>query len=179
MKFVETEIRGAFVVDVEPAADERGFFARTFCEEEFRAHGLDPRVAQCSISFNRSRATLRGLHYQAAPHEEAKLVRCTAGAIWDVVLDLRRGSPTFLRWYGTDLTAENRRMLYVPPGCAHGFVTVTDAAEVFYQISVPYVPDASRGVRWNDPAFAIEWPVEPRVISPRDTEWPPWSDSAR
>jgi len=176
MNFIETPICGAFVIELEPFSDERGSFARAFCEDEFRAHGLQSRIAQCSVSFNRRRATLRGMHYQIAPHEEAKLVRCTMGTIHDVVLDLRRESPTCLRWYGADLSAENRRMLYVPEGCAHGFITLVDESEVFYQISAPYEPPASRGVRWNDPAFSIAWPIEPAVISQRDAQWPLWSD---
>lgn len=178
MRFIETPIGGAFVIEIEPACDERGFFARTFCEDEFRAHGLRSDMAQCSVSFNDRRGTLRGMHYQTAPHEEAKLVRCTMGAIHDVVLDLRPDSPTRHRSYGNKLTADNRRMLYVPEGCAHGFITLSDNAEVFYQISTVYAPAASRGVRWNDPAFSIVWPIEPVIISDRDAQWPLWTELA-
>jgi dTDP-4-dehydrorhamnose 3,5-epimerase len=159
------------VIDLERVADDRGFFARSFCREEFAAHGLEAEVAQCSISFNRHRGTLRGLHYQAAPHAEAKLVRCSAGAIWDVVVDLRPGSPTFKLHFALTLSAAEGRMLYVPPGLAHGFLTVDDATEVAYQMSVPYHAPAARGVRWDDPAFAIPWPAPPLVISERDRAW--------
>ena len=176
MQFLETSIPGTFTIEIEPARDERGFFARSFDEEEFRAHGLDPHVAQCGISFNARRGTLRGMHFQAAPHQEAKLVRCTAGAVYDVVLDLRPGSPSYRRWQALELTPRKLRMLYIPPGCAHGFMTLTDDAEVFYQISAAHVPDAARGVRWNDPAFGIDWPGEPSVIAPRDAEWPLWTE---
>jgi dTDP-4-dehydrorhamnose 3,5-epimerase len=168
MIFIETGIEGVCVVEPERHVDERGFFARTWDPEEFAAHGLNPRVAQCSISFNAGRGTLRGLHYQSAPHEEAKLVRCTAGALFDVALDLRAHSPTFLSWFGATLSGDNGRALYVPEGCAHGFLTLADATEVHYQISAPHAPDAARGVRWDDPAFAIEWPGEVKVISERD-----------
>ena len=164
------------MIEIEPSVDERGFFARTFSEEEFGLRGLQTRVAQSSISFNRRRGTLRGMHYQAAPHEEAKLVRCTAGAMYDVILDLRSGSPTYLSSWGTELTAANHRMVYVPEGCAHGFMTLEDDSEVSYQISVPFTPAASRGVRWNDPAFSIAWPIEPVVMSNRDARWPLWNE---
>ena len=176
MQFIDTPIPEMFVIEVEPVRDERGFFARSFCEEELRARGLNPHVSQCGISFNARRGTLRGMHYQAAPHEEAKLVRCTMGAVYDVVLDLRRDSPAYRRWYATELTSQNRRLLYVPEGCAHGFLTLTDETELFYQISMPHARDAARGVRWNDPAFGIEWPCEPAVIAERDALWPLWTD---
>jgi len=161
-------IGGVFVIDVEPHPDERGFFARISCNDEFRAHGLDPQIVQSSISYNSKRGTLRGMHYQAAPYEETKFVRCTAGAIYDVVVDLRRSSETYRRWTAVELTAANRRTLYVPRGVAHGFITLTDDAEVLYQMGVGYVADAARGVRWDDAAFGIEWPMEPLVISERD-----------
>jgi dTDP-4-dehydrorhamnose 3,5-epimerase len=151
--------------------DERGFFARTWCRQEFEAHGLNSRLAQSSISFNKRRGTLRGMHYQSAPDEEAKLVRCTMGAIYDVTIDLRRDSPTFKQWVGLELTAENRRMLYIPEGFAHGLQTLTDDTEVFYQISERYAPESARGVRWNDPAFAIDWPVSVTIISERDNTY--------
>jgi dTDP-4-dehydrorhamnose 3,5-epimerase len=168
MKFARTQLEGALVIDIERLEDERGFFARSWCEREFREHGLNPRLAQCSISFNRQRGTLRGMHFQAAPHEEAKIVRCTGGAIYDVIIDLRPGSPTFTRWIGVELSAENRRMLYVPEGCAHGFQTLIDDSEVFYQISEFYAPESARGVRWNDPRFGITWPLEVAAMSDKD-----------
>lgn len=168
MKFIEIPLTGALVIDVEPAHDERGFFARTWCRDEFAERGLETAVAQNSISFNRRRATLRGLHYQAPPHDEVKLVRCTRGAIYDVIVDLRPDGETFGKWFGIELTAENHRMLYVPKGMAHGFVTLLDDTEIYYQISQPQVPQAARGIRWNDPHFNITWPVAPEVISERD-----------
>lgn len=169
MRFCELDIAGAYLIDVEPHRDERGLFARTFCAREFEERGLIPLFAQCSTSFNARRGTLRGLHYQAAPHEETKVVRCTAGAIFDVIVDLRPGSATHLKWYGAELTAANRRMMYIPSGVAHGFQTTLDDTEVFYQISAEYVASASRGQRWNDPAFAIRWP-DPHgpILSERD-----------
>jgi dTDP-4-dehydrorhamnose 3,5-epimerase len=173
--FRETEVAGGYVVEPERMEDERGFFARTFSSGEFAARGLDGRVEQCSTSFNAKVGTLRGLHYQSAPHGEAKLVRCTRGAIYDVAVDLRPESPSYLRWFGLELSADDGRALFVPEGCAHGFQTLVDAAEVLYQISAPYVPAAARGVRWDDPAFGIEWPPEPpggRTIAPRDAGYP-------
>ena len=172
MIFKETGIDGAWVIEPQRHEDERGFFARTWDPDEFAGRGLNPELAQCSISFNRARGTLRGLHYQAAPHEEAKLVRCTAGAIFDVAVDLRPGSPTLRDWFGVELSAENRLALYIPEGCAHGFLTLADDSEVHYQISQAYVPDAGRGARWDDPAFAIRWPGEVVVINDRDASYP-------
>jgi dTDP-4-dehydrorhamnose 3,5-epimerase len=172
MRFTETKVAGAFLIEPEPIADERGFFARTWCREEFADHGLTGELAQANISFNHRRGTLRGLHYQADPHAEAKLVRATRGAIWDLALDLRRDSPTYLAWFGAELSDANRHMLYVPEGCAHGFLTLTDDAEVAYQMSAPYVPQAARGVRFDDPAFGIEWPGEVVVINERDRTYP-------
>ncbi len=172
MIFRETTLPGVWLVEPEPLPDERGFFARTWCRQEFEARGLNPQLAQCSVSWNHARGTVRGLHYQAAPHEEAKLVRCTRGAIHDVALDVRRGSPTFGRWIAADLSADNRRMLYVPEGVAHGFQTLLDDTEVFYQISVAHHPASARGVRWDDPACAIDWPVRPVTVSPRDAALP-------
>jgi dTDP-4-dehydrorhamnose 3,5-epimerase len=175
--FTETRLRGAFVVDIEPHDDERGFFARVWDGEEFAARGLDARVSQASIAYNHLAGTLRGLHYQVAPFAETKLVRCTRGAIWDVVVDLRRDSPTFLEWVGVELSAENRRTLYVPEEFAHGYQTLVDASEVWYQMSVPYAPAAARGLRWDDPRLAIEWPeVDYRVMSERDLTWPDLDD---
>jgi dTDP-4-dehydrorhamnose 3,5-epimerase len=172
MRFTETKVAGAFLIEPEPIADERGFFARTWCREEFTDHGLTGELAQANISFNHRKGTLRGLHYQAAPHAEAKLVRVTRGAIWDLALDLRRDSPTYLAWFGAELNDANRHMLYVPEGCAHGFLTLTDAAEVAYQMSAPYAAAAARGVRHDDPAFGIRWPGEVVVINERDRTYP-------
>src|SRR5262245_7378870 len=171
MTFTETGLAGAFVLDINPSEDERGFFARSWCSDEAAARGLESRMVQCSISSNARKGTLRGLHYQVAPFQEAKLVRCTAGAIYDVIVDLRPGSPTRCRYVGVELSAANHRTLYVPKGFAHGFLTLMDESEVFYQISEFYHPDAQRGVRWNDPAFAIAWPAPPAIISPRDATY--------
>lgn len=171
MIFTETKLEGAFVIEPEKKEDERGFFARTWCREEFLAHGLNPRPAQCSVSYNKKKGTLRGMHYQAAPYEEAKLVRCTRGAVYDVILDLRPCSLTFKRWVAAELTAENHRMVYVPEGFAHGFQTLEDDTEVFYQISEFYHPESARGVRWDDPAFGIKWPIKELVISARDQQY--------
>jgi dTDP-4-dehydrorhamnose 3,5-epimerase len=172
LRFVESPIVGAFVVEPESITDERGFFARTFCREEFSAHGLDPTLVQCSVSFNVLRGTLRGMHFQRKPHEEVKLVRCTMGAVHDVIVDLRPGSPTYRRWHGIELTALNHRALYIPEGVAHGFLTLQDASEVFYQMAHAFQPGSAAGVRWDDPAFAIAWPGEVRVISDRDRAFP-------
>jgi dTDP-4-dehydrorhamnose 3,5-epimerase len=181
MIFEETHIGDVWVIKPERLEDERGFFARTWDRDEFAGRGLNPRAVQCSISFNRSRGTLRGLHYQAMPHEEGKLVRCTAGAVFDVALDLRPESPTLRAWVGVELSADNRFALYVPEGCAHGFLTLEDSSEVCYQMTEFYDPDAGRGVRWDDPAFGIEWPAEVSVISERDRTYPDFggADTAR
>jgi dTDP-4-dehydrorhamnose 3,5-epimerase len=168
MIFHATKLPGVFEIDVELKTDERGSFARTWCEREFETNGLDVALVQCSTSFNTHKGTLRGMHYQAAPYAEAKLVRCTQGAIYDVVLDLRAESSTFKQWTGVMLTAENRKMIYVPPYCAHGFLTLEDRSEVFYQMSGFYCEDAARGVRWNDPEFGIVWPQNMEIISERD-----------
>jgi dTDP-4-dehydrorhamnose 3,5-epimerase len=173
--FRETELPGVWVIELERLEDERGFFARSFCRREFERHGLSPDVEQCNISFNRHRGTLRGLHYQAPPHDEDKLVRCTMGAVWDVAVDLRPGSPTFRSWVGQTLSAASRTMLYIPKGLAHGFITLTDDAEVFYQMSEAYHPESAGGFPWNDPAFAIDWPEAPRVISDQDRSRPPFA----
>ena len=173
MIVTETRLAGAFTIDVEPHGDERGFFARVWDGEELAAHGLDTRVVQSSIAWNRAAGTLRGLHWQEVPFAETKLVRCTAGAIWDVIVDLRRDSPTFLEWVAVELTAENRRALYVPEQFAHGYQTLVDATEVWYQMSERYAPDAARGLRWDDPRLGIDWPAaERRMISERDRAWP-------
>lgn len=172
MIFTETPIPGVYVVDLERRGDDRGFFARAFCEREFAAHGLATRFVQANDSLSAQRGTLRGMHYQLAPRAETKLVRCIRGALYDVVLDLRPGSPTFGKSYGTELTAANRRMMYVPKGFAHGFVTLEDDTEAFYLVDEPYAPEQERGVRWNDPRFGIRWPVEPAVISDKDRRHP-------
>jgi len=172
VKFTETRLKGAYVVELEPISDERGFFARSWCEREFGSSGLEARLVQCNISFNRSRGTLRGMHYQVPPFEEDKLVRCTRGSIHDVIVDLRRNSETFGNHIGITLTAENRTMLHIPKGFAHGFLTLEDETEVHYQMSEFYAPVCSRGFRWDDPAFKIEWPAEVRVISEKDKSYP-------
>jgi dTDP-4-dehydrorhamnose 3,5-epimerase len=173
MRFVAAPLAGAFVIELDELGDERGFFARSFCREEFEKHGLRPAIAQCNVSFNHRRGTLRGLHWQAEPHAEAKLVRCTRGAVWDVIVDLRPGSPSARRWFAAELTGENRRALYVPAGFAHGFQALADASEVLYQMSEPYRAELARGVRWNDPDLAIPWPVENAIVSERDRALPP------
>lgn len=170
-----TALPGAYLIEPARVTDKRGHFARTYDAEAFSAAGLDPRIAQCSASFNVHEGTLRGLHYQAAPHGEAKLVRCTRGAIFDVAVDLRPDSPTYLRWQAFELSADNGRAFFIPTGCAHGFQTLADGTEILYQISVPYVPGVGRGVRWDDPAFGIRWPDPPahgRTMSPRDAAYP-------
>ena len=170
MKFNATPISGAVTIELTPLVDERGFFARSWCHDEFKAHGLETRIAQCNISYNAKSGTLRGLHYQVAPYEEVKLVRCTRGAIHDVIVDLRPRSPSFKRWFAVELTDSNRRMLYVPEGVAHGFVTLADDTEVTYQVSQLHNPACYRGVRWDDPAFGIVWPVPIVQISERDRQ---------
>ncbi|HEX3127831.1 MAG TPA: dTDP-4-dehydrorhamnose 3,5-epimerase [Thermoanaerobaculia bacterium] len=175
MIFRETPLAGAFVLEAERIEDDRGFFARSYSREEFAAHGLDPDIAQCSISFNHRRGTLRGLHFQTAPFEEVKLVRCTRGSIWDVIVDIRPGSPTRGRNFAVVLSAEARNALYIPRGFAHGFITLEDAAEVFYQISALYSAEHARGYRWDDPTFAIAWPEPATVISERDRNLPLFS----
>jgi dTDP-4-dehydrorhamnose 3,5-epimerase len=172
--FAETALPGAFRVLPERVADERGYFARTWCREDFAVRGLDPAIAQCSVSFNHRRGTVRGLHFQVAPHAEVKLVRCARGALWDVIVDLRPEAPTFRRWTAVELSAENGEALYIPEGFAHGFQTLADDTEVVYQISVPYAPQSGRGFRYDDPAFAIAWPEPVAVISERDLAWPPF-----
>jgi dTDP-4-dehydrorhamnose 3,5-epimerase len=172
MIFAETTLKGAFVIDVERHEDPRGFFARTFCEREFQAHQLPGAFVQCNISFNRRKGTLRGMHYQALPCEEAKLVRCTNGAIFDAIIDLRPASATYKQHFSAVLSAENRRSLYIPEGFAHGFQTLENDTEVFYQMSEFYAPEYARGVRWNDPAFAIAWPEAERIIIERDQSYP-------
>lgn len=172
MIFTETRLAGAFVIELDRRWDERGFFARTFCEQEFEAHGLNAQVVQCNVSFNKRKGTLRGMHYQAAPFAEAKLVRCTSGSIYDVIIDLRPVSATFKQYFAVELTSQNRRMLYIPEDFAHGFQTLQDDTEVFYQMAQRYSAEHARGVRWNDPAFGIEWPEGDRIIIERDQNYP-------
>ena len=173
MIFRETKIRGVYVIEPEKIQDERGFFAHTWSRAEFEKHGLETDIIECNVSFNRKSGTLRGLHYQAAPHGQTKLVRCTRGAIYDVAVDIRPGSPTFRQWVAVELSDRNHLMFYIPKELAHGFQTLEDNTEVFYQVSSGYVPQTGRGVRWDDPAFGIAWPpVENRIIIPRDREYP-------
>jgi len=172
MKFIPALIPGVFRIELQPQTDERGSFARTYCEATFRAHGLEPVGIQCNISVNPRRGTLRGLHYQAPPAEEAKLVRCVRGRLFDVAVDLRPDSPAFRQWLGVELDAEEGQALYIPRGCAHGFLTLDDDTAVYYQMGAEYAPDRARGVRWNDPAFAISWPIEPLHLSERDAAFP-------
>jgi dTDP-4-dehydrorhamnose 3,5-epimerase len=168
LNFVETPLAGLYVVEIEPRYDERGFFARSYCSEEFKANGFEREVAQCNISFNEKAGTLRGLHFQAEPHGEAKLVRCTQGAIYDVAVDIRPSSTTYLKWYSAELTSENRRMMFIPEGFAHGFQTLMDDSEIFYVMFESYHPESARGMRWDDPAFGIVWPLASRIISEKD-----------
>ncbi len=171
MLFTETKLKGAFIVDVEAHQDLRGFFARSWCEDEFNERGLNSRLVQCNISFNKKRGTLRGMHYQVAPFAEAKLVRCTLGVIYDVIIDLRPDSSSFMQWVSVELSGDNHKAVFVPIGFAHGFQTLCDNSEVLYQMSEFYHPECARGVRWNDPAFKIVWPVENPIISDRDNEF--------
>ncbi len=170
MIFTETPIAGAFLIDIEPRGDERGFFARAFCREEFSQHGLEGDFVQINNSLSAEKGTLRGLHYQLPPAAEVKVVRALSGALWDVILDLRPGSPSFGRSFGAELNAQNRRMMYVPKGFAHGFLTLADDSEALYLVSAFYAPERERGVRWNDPRFAVEWPFAPVVISEKDRD---------
>lgn len=172
MIFLATPIPGAFILELDRKEDERGYFARTWCKREFEEMGLNTDLAQCNVSYSPRRGTLRGMHWQVAPYGEAKLVRCTRGAIWDVIVDLRPESPTYTMHIGVELTADSGRALYIPEYTAHGFVTVTEDCEVFYQMSAFYEPAAARGVRWNDPAFDIDWPVTDPILHPRDASYP-------
>ena len=172
MIFTQTCVSGAYLIDLEKKGDARGFFARVFCVNEFAKAGLVTDFVQANDSLSPTKGTLRGMHYQLAPKSETKLVRCIRGALWDVVLDLREGSPSFGQWFGAELSSDNRRMLYVPKGCAHGFITLTDDVEAFYFVDEFYAPEHERGVRWNDPKFAIRWPADPVVISEKDGRWP-------
>lgn len=170
MKFIETHLKGAFVVEIEPRNDSRGFFTRTFCRNEFEAHRMNPNIVQCNLSFNHIKGTLRGMHYQLAPKGEVKYIHCMEGAVYDVIIDLRPDSPTRFNWFGVELTSENRKMLYVPEGFAHGYQALTDGAVVFYQVSEFYSPEHERAVRWNDPFFKIVWPITDPVLSEKDAK---------
>jgi dTDP-4-dehydrorhamnose 3,5-epimerase len=172
MIFTETSLKGAFIIDLERMEDERGFFARSFCQEEFRAHELKSDVAQCNVSFNERKGTLRGMHLQVSPAAEAKLVRCSRGAVHDVIVDLRPESPTYCKWIAVRLTEDDGRALYIPEGLAHGFQTLRDSTELFYQMFTFYAPDWQRGVRWDDPAFGIDWPIPNPIMSERDRSYP-------
>jgi dTDP-4-dehydrorhamnose 3,5-epimerase len=171
--FTPGAVAGSFLIELEPISDERGFFARAWCEDDFRAQGVDVRCVQVNVSYNRLKGTIRGLHWQVAPFDETKLVRCTAGSVLDVLVDVRPGSPTYLRWQGVTLSATRRNMLFLPAGCAHGYEALEDGSEVSYQVSHRYVSGAERGLRWDDPAIGIEWPITDEVIvSAKDREWP-------
>lgn len=175
MIFTETGIPGALIIDLDRHADDRGFFARAWCEEEFAAQGLRPRFVQANMAFTERSGTVRGLHYQQPPHEEAKLIRCTRGAIHDVVVDLRQDSPSFEQWLAVELTADNRRMVHIPEGCAHGYQALADGSEVFYLVTHTYVPGAEGGIRYDDPAFDVHWPLPVRDVSAKDRNWPTYS----
>jgi dTDP-4-dehydrorhamnose 3,5-epimerase len=178
MIFTETRIPGVFVIELEQRRDGRGFFARQWCADEFSRAGLDPRVTQVNMARSLAAGTLRGVHYQKAPHAEVKLVRCSRGAVFDVAVDLRFGSPTFCQWFGTELDDESSRMLYIPEGCGHGYLTLASNTDLVYQASVPYAPGSATGVRFDDPAFSIVWPGTINVISPQDQNWPSFSKGA-
>ncbi len=172
MNFIRTELNDAYIIDLNRLEDERGFFARTFCVKEFEQHGIDYPVAQANVSYNYQKHTLRGMHYQKKPYSEDKLVRCTRGSIFDAIIDVRPESSTHMKWTGVELNEQNHRMLYVPKGFAHGFITLKDNTEVIYQVSEFYKPGAEQGIRWDDAAFMIEWPAEPEIISEKDQNWP-------
>lgn len=171
MRFTETKLSGAYIIDLELRTDDRGFFARAFCKDEFASLGLSTQLVQCNISFNKIAGTLRGMHYQTAPNQETKVVRCTMGSIYDVIVDIRPDSPTYLDWVGVELSAQNHRMIYIPRDFAHGYLTLEDASEVFYYVDSMYEPKSASGLRWNDPALGIEWPKEPVSLSPADEKW--------
>ena len=175
MIFTETELKGAYIIEIEKLKDHRGFFARAWCQNEFKAQGLTSSVVQANVSSNKKKGTLRGMHYQLSPYEETKLVRCTRGAIYDVIIDLRPASPTYTQWIGVELTEENYKMLYVPENFAHGFQSLKDDTEVTYQVSQFYTPGSESGIRWDDPAFSLKWPIEVQVISDKDKSWPDYT----
>lgn len=171
MKFIETNIDGCLIIEPDRFDDERGYFSKIWDHKEFVQHGLSTDFAQFNLAYNHKAGTLRGMHFQAAPNEEVKLVRCTRGAVYDVIIDLRPASPTYLKWSGVELSQDNYNTYYVPKGCAHGYITLTDKAEVTYNVSAAYAPQSARGVRWNDPAFGIQWPIQPSVVNPRDNTY--------
>jgi dTDP-4-dehydrorhamnose 3,5-epimerase len=173
--FTETKIKGVFIIEPELIKDERGFFSRSFCQDEFEKQGLETSIVQCNISYNKKKGTLRGMHYQAPPHEEVKMVSCTKGAIYDVVLDLRKESEMYGRWLSIELTDENNKTLYIPKGCAHGFQSLMDNTIVYYQMMEGYHPECARGIRWDDPAFGIQWPFRKAIISEKDSNFPEFS----
>ncbi len=176
MQFIETKLPGAYIINLDTLEDERGFFARAFCQKEFEENGLKSNIAQCNLSFNHKKGTLRGMHYQVKPYEEVKMVRCTQGKILDVIIDLRKNSATYKKWVGVELSAENNSMLYVPKGFAHGYQTLEDNSVVYYQVTEFYQPGSERGIRWNDPAFNIDWPLEISVISDKDNSLPDYTE---
>lgn len=175
MLFSETKLKGAYLIEIQRLEDDRGFFGRTFCQNELGKVGLNNNVAQANVSYNKKKGTLRGMHYQTAPYGETKLLRCTRGAIYDVIIDVRPDSPTYKQWIAAELSEDNYKMLYVPENFAHGFLTLQDNTEVIYQVSQFYTPGAERGIRYDDPAFSIEWPLDVRVISGKDASWPDYS----
>ena len=177
MKYIETKLKGAYIIEIEPISDDRGFFARSWCQQEFCDRGLNPNLVQCNVSFNLKKGTLRGMHYQAKPHEEAKLVRCTQGAIYDVIIDIRADSSTFKKWIAVELSSKNHKMLYIPEGFAHGFQTLEDNTEVSYQMSEFYHPVGAQGIRWDDPEFQLEWQLTGKIISERDLSYTLWQDN--
>jgi len=174
MIFTETKLKGAFVIELEKLEDPRGFFARAFCQKEFKEHGLNPNIVQSNVSLNFKKGTMRGMHFQAAPYQEVKMIRCTRGAIFDVIIDLRKNSPTYKRWVSIELTEDNYKMLYIPEDFAHGYLTLKDKSEVIYFVTQFYQPNSEAGVRYNDPAFGIQWPakVDPRMMTDKDKNWP-------
>ncbi|MCK9613959.1 MAG: dTDP-4-dehydrorhamnose 3,5-epimerase [Candidatus Omnitrophica bacterium] len=176
MKFVQTNLKGVFIIGLEKKEDSRGFFARIFCQKEFREHGLIFSIAQCSLSLNKNKGIIRGIHYDKKPHEQAKLVICIAGAIYDVVVDLRSNSATFKKWFAVKINGKNPKAIYVPKGCAHGYQTLTGDVKIFYQMSDFYFPEYYSGIRWDDPAFKIKWPLSPTLISKQDLEWQDFND---
>lgn len=176
MKFIETPLKNAFVIELEKHGDDRGFFARTFCKKEFAEIGLDNEIVQINNSLSIGKATLRGIHYQLPPKAETKIVKCIKGSLWDVMVDLRPESPTFLKWYGTELNEENRRMMFVPKGYGHGFITLTDNTETIYLVTEFYSPEFERGLRWNDPRIGINWPISPQTISLKDNSHPDFNE---
>ena len=172
MIYQPSKIPGAWIIDIQPIQDSRGFFAMTWLPDELRERGMNASLAQCNLAFNSKKGTLRGMHFQKRPHGQAKMIRTTRGALLDVIIDLREESPTYRQWDAVELTADNHRMLYMPEGVAHGYITLLDDTEAYYHVSGPWVPEAESGVRWDDPAFAVEWPFPPAVISDRDQRWP-------